>query len=53
MSPVRLTAVRAAKLAVLAVLAALLCVRGIVPALKAIENDFPGYFTAARIVAVK
>jgi len=50
-SPVRLTAVRAAKLAVLAVLAALLCVRGIVPALKAIENDFPGYFTAARIVA--
>jgi hypothetical protein len=42
---------RASKLVLLAVLAVFVCVRGIVPALRGIENDFPGYFTAARIVA--
>jgi hypothetical protein len=50
-TPAKSPTVRSAKLVLLAMLTALVCVRGIVPALKAIENDFPGYFTAARIVA--
>jgi hypothetical protein len=44
-------AIRILKLAALAALVALVCARGILPALRGIENDFPSYFTAARIVA--
>jgi hypothetical protein len=32
-------------------LAALLVARGVVPAMSKIDSDFPGYFTAAKIVA--
>lgn len=51
MQPVKPSTIHAAKLVLLGVLAALVCARGIVPAFRHIENDFPSYFTAARIVA--
>jgi hypothetical protein len=39
-----------AAILLLLALIALLVVRGIVPAMSRIDSDFPGYFTAARIV---
>ena len=38
-------------IALFAALASVLVVRGIVPAMSKIDSDFPGYFTAAKIVA--
>jgi hypothetical protein len=42
---------RAARIVLLLGLATYVLVRGVVPALSAIDADFPGYFTAAKIVA--
>lgn len=42
---------RPATLLVLAGLAALVVARGVMPALSAIQSDFPNYFTSAKIVA--
>jgi len=42
---------RSAAILLLAALTAALIVRGIVPALSKVDSDFPGYFTAAKIVA--
>ena len=42
---------RPATLLVLAGLAALVVARGVMPALYAIQSDFPNYFTSAKIVA--
>lgn len=43
--------IKAAKIAALVGLAVFVLLRGIVPAMSAITNDFPGYYTAAKIVA--
>jgi hypothetical protein len=43
--------IRAAKIAALAGLAVFVLLRGIVPAVSGISSDFPGYYTAAKIVA--
>ena len=40
-----------ATILLLVALIALLVVRGIVPAMSRVDSDFPGYYTAARIVA--
>jgi hypothetical protein len=40
-----------ATILLLVALVALLVVRGVVPAMSRVDSDFPGYFTAARIVA--
>jgi hypothetical protein len=42
---------RSVAIALFAALAAILIARGIVPAMSKIDSDFPGYFTAAKIVA--
>jgi hypothetical protein len=42
---------RAVAIVLFAALAAVLIARGIVPAMSKIDSDFPGYFTAAKIVA--
>jgi Glycosyltransferase family 87 len=42
---------RSVAIVLFAVLAAVLIARGIVPAMSKIDSDFPGYFTAAKIVA--
>jgi hypothetical protein len=47
----RFSAIHATKLLLLAVLTGWVCARGILPALRGIDHDFPGYFTAAKIVA--
>ena len=39
------------KMLLLVALIALLVVRGVVPAMSRVDSDFPGYYTAARIVA--
>jgi hypothetical protein len=41
---------RASKILMLVALAAFVLLKGVVPALSKIDADFPGYFTAARIV---
>ena len=40
-----------AKIVVLTSLALFVLLRGIIPAMSGIENDFPGYYAAAKIVA--
>jgi hypothetical protein len=42
---------RSVAIVLFAALAALLVARGVVPAMSKIDSDFPGYFTAAKIVA--
>jgi hypothetical protein len=42
---------RSVAMVLFAALAAVLIARGIVPAMSKIDSDFPGYFTAAKIVA--
>jgi hypothetical protein len=42
---------RSLAIVLFAALAAVLIARGIVPAMSKIDSDFPGYFTAAKIVA--
>jgi hypothetical protein len=42
---------RSVAIVLFAALAAVLIARGIVPAMSKIDSDFPGYFTAAKIVA--
>ena len=42
---------RSVAIVLFAALAALLAARGVVPAMSKIDSDFPGYFTAAKIVA--
>jgi Glycosyltransferase family 87 len=42
---------RSVAIVLFAALAAVLVARGIVPAMSKIDSDFPGYFTAAKIVA--